>query len=108
LQPGERGRLYSNNRLVAERGYGAATIEWTHGGLLFRNASMAEVRSAMLRWYGVSLQIDSTMVDRHLTATFTTEPVDQVLHIIALALGATIERRGNSAILHTAPPELRR
>jgi transmembrane sensor len=106
LHPGDRGRLYRDNRLVAERGRGAGTMEWTHGGLTFRNASMPEVRSAILRWYGVDLQIDdSAMVDRHLTATFTTEPIDQVLHIIALALGATIERSGNSAILHSAPPE---
>jgi hypothetical protein len=45
---------------------------------------------------------DSSLANLHLTASFSGEPVDRVLNVIALSLGASIERQGNVAILHRA------
>ena len=102
LMAGDHGRV-TRGRAVAERNH-ANTIDWTAGGLVFRNASMADVQRTVERWYGVKLQVhDASMRERHLTASFTNEPVDQVLHILALAVGGTVERRGNTAILHSTP-----
>jgi transmembrane sensor len=104
LHAGDRGRLSAGGTPTAERGVVTEAPAWTGGRLVFENASMAEVRDGLHRWYGIDLQVhDTALAGRHVTATFASEPADQVLRIIALALGGTIERRGNTAILHTTP-----
>jgi transmembrane sensor len=75
-------------------------IAWTSGRLVFDNAPVSQVRADVRRWYGIELQLgDSTLAGRHLTASFSGEPVDQVLRVIGLALGARIERRGDTAVV---------
>lgn len=75
-------------------------LAWTRGSLVFRDASMSEVRADLRRWYGVELRVtDSTLARRHLTATFTTEPTDRVLDVIALTLGGQLTRRGDTALV---------
>jgi transmembrane sensor len=93
---------------------GAVTVErsavsdddlaWTQGRLVFRDAPLILVGAELYRWYGVRLRVsDSSLANLHLTASFSGEPVDRVLNVIALSLGARIERQGNVAILHRAP-----
>ena len=104
LHAGDRGRLSAGGPPAAERGVVAGAPAWTGGRLVFENANMTEVQDGLRRWYGIDLQVhDTALAGRHVTAAFASEPVDQVLRIIALALGGTIERRGNTAILHTTP-----
>lgn len=104
LRKGDRGRVQRGGKPTAERGRAPTAPNWTTGRLVFENASMDEVKSGLRRWYGITLQVhDSTMMNRHLTATFGSESPDQVLRIIALAVGGSVERRGNVAILHSAP-----
>jgi ferric-dicitrate binding protein FerR (iron transport regulator) len=45
---------------------------------------------------------DSSLANLHLTASFSGEPVDRVLNVIALSLGARIEREGNVVVLYRA------
>jgi transmembrane sensor len=100
LKAGDRGTVGRDGRSVAEPA--AATPEdlaWTRGRLWFQNAPLARVRSDLRRWYGIELQVDSSLAGRHLTASFAGEPVQQVLDVIALALGARIERRGDTAVV---------
>jgi ferric-dicitrate binding protein FerR (iron transport regulator) len=47
----------------------------------------------------VGLRADSVLASRHLTATFNGEPVDDVLRAIALALGASVDRQGDTVRL---------
>jgi transmembrane sensor len=70
---------------------------WTSGRLVFTDASLVRVIGEVRRWYGVVLRVDSSLADRHLSAEFSGESVDQVLKIIGLDLGARIERRGDTA-----------
>ena len=78
-------------------------LAWTQGRLVFRDAPLILVGAELYRWYGVRLQVaDSSLANLHLTASFSGEPVDRVLNVIALSLGARIERQGNVAILHRA------
>ena len=73
-------------------------VAWTTGRLVFRDASLTRVAGEIRRWYGVSLRItDSTLLNRHVTASFAGEPIDQVLKILGLSLGARVEREGDSA-----------
>jgi transmembrane sensor len=80
-------------------------LAWVRGRLVFRDAPLILVGAELYRWYGVRLRVaDSTLANLHLTASFSGEPVDRVLNVIALSLGARIERQGNVAILHRAAP----
>ena len=79
-------------------------LAWIQGRLVFRDAPLILVGAELYRWYGVRLRVaDSSLANLHLTASFVGEPVDRVLNVIALSLGARIERQGNVAILYRAP-----
>jgi transmembrane sensor len=78
-------------------------VAWMQGRLVFRNASMTEVRADLLRWYGVELRVsDPSLQQRHFTGAFSGEPVGRVANVIALALGARAERRADTIFLHPA------
>jgi transmembrane sensor len=80
-------------------------LAWVQGRLVFRDAPLVLVGAELYRWYGVRLRVaDSSLANLHLTASFSGEPVDRVLNVIALSLGARIERQGNVAILHRTMP----
>ena len=101
LNAGDRGTLGLGGEAVAQRA--AATqddMAWTQGRLVFDNAPLSLVAADLRRWYGIELKIaDETLADRHLTASFAGESAPQVLSIIGLALGAQIERRGDTAVV---------
>src|SRR4029077_5797067 len=103
LKGGDRGSVDRHGQATAEpKGASADGLAWTSGRLLFDNASLGRVRADLRRWYGVDLKLaDSSLASRHLTASFAGEPIDRVLDVIGLALGARIERQGNTAVLKT-------
>jgi transmembrane sensor len=73
---------------------------WTTGRLVFRDAPLAEVSDALRRWYGVELRVtDPTLAGRHLTANFRGEPLGEVLRVVGLALGARLDRRGDTVFV---------
>ncbi len=78
-------------------------LAWVQGRLVFRDAPLIQVGAELYRWYGVRLRVaDSTLSNLHLTASFSGESVDRVLNVIALSLGARIERKGKVATLYRA------
>jgi transmembrane sensor len=78
----------------------ADDVAWMQGRLVFRNASMATMRADLQRWYGVELRVtDTALQRRHFTGSFSGEPVDRVGDVIALALGARAERRGDTLVI---------
>ena len=80
-------------------------LAWVQGRLVFRDAPVIQVGAELYRWYGVRLRLaDTTLSNLHLTASFSGESVDRVLNVIALSLGARIEREGNIATLYQASP----
>jgi transmembrane sensor len=101
LRAGDAARLEADGRLAAERVPDAdGELAWTRGELVFRGAPVAEVAAAVRRWYGVELRIaDPALAGRHLTTSFASDSRERVLHVIALALGARVELRGDTAIL---------
>jgi transmembrane sensor len=111
LNAGDVGTVSTSGRVLAERG--AATdddLAWRRGKLIFRDATMAEVRDDLRRWYGIELVMrDTAVLRRHVTATFTDrDAIGGVLNAIALLLPATIERRADSAIVRITPESTRR
>jgi transmembrane sensor len=100
LKAGDRGVVGSDGLPVAQPAAATdADLAWTHGRLLFDNASLTRVRADIRRWYGIELKVDSSLAGRHITASFAGEPVSQVLDVIALTLGAKIERKGDTAVV---------
>jgi transmembrane sensor len=112
LKGGDRGTVRADGRTEADRGVATENdLAWTRGLLVFDDASLDRVGADLRRWYGIELQIaDSGLARRHLTASFGTESAQQVLDVIRLALGVTIELRGggDTAVIRASPGELRR
>jgi transmembrane sensor len=104
LGPGDRGEVRSDGRVEARRGTAAAEDSaFARGRLVFRGATLTSVRADLRRWYGIDLRIaDPALAERRLTASFEGEPVDRVLDVIALAVGAEVERDGKTATLRRA------
>jgi len=111
LAAGDVGTAAPGQPVIAERGAMTADdLAWTRGTLVFRDATIAEVRDDLRRWYGIELVTpDTTLLARHLTATFTAnDSITAVLRNIALSLPATIHRRGDTAVLRAATESSRR
>ena len=103
LAAGDRGSIDARGNVRVERqAVRDDDVAWTTGRLVFRDASLSRVAGEIHRWYGVTLHIaDSSLLDRHVTTSFAGEPIDQVLKIIGLTLGARVERQGDSATVTT-------
>jgi transmembrane sensor len=102
LREGDLGTLAAGSEPAVQRGAATADdLSWTRGVLTFRDATISEVRSELRRWFGIELRLrDPGFADRHLTATFQDESVEQVANVIALALGGRAEVRADTAIIH--------
>jgi transmembrane sensor len=101
LHQGDVGVVRADGHTVARPGTATDDdVAWTRGRLVFREAPLDEVRAELRRWYGVELRVDdATLAGRHVTASFDGEPADGVLRVLALALGARVERRGDTAVV---------
>lgn len=111
LNAGDVGTVSETGSVVAERGAASDDdLAWRRGKLIFRDATIADVRDDLRRWYGIELAVrDTAVLRRHMTATFTDrDAIGSVLNAIALLLPATIERRGDSAIVRIMPESSRR
>jgi transmembrane sensor len=104
LRQGDRGMLQEGGHAAVQRT--AVTeddLAWTRGRIVFSNAPLAQVSATLRRWFGIELRVaDPALADRHLTASFTGESPEQVLKVIALALGAEVEMRGDTAVVRAA------
>ena len=73
---------------------------FTRGALVLRDAPLSQVAVELRRWYGIELRVsDSATARRRLTATFAGESPDEAMAIIGAALGARVERRGDTVIV---------
>ena len=109
LKAGDKGLLRPGSDALVRRG--AVTDDdaaWLRGRLVFREATVGEIASSIRKWYGIELKIeDPSLASRHLTATFAGESPDRVLDVIRLALGADIERHGDTAIVRESKGSMR-
>ena len=107
LAAGERGVLGPSGMPALEPGSPTdADLAWTEGRLVFDDAPFARVAADLRRWYGVELVLaDSSLAGRRLTASFAGEAPEQVLDVIALALGAEVELEEGRAVLRASAGE---
>jgi transmembrane sensor len=105
LRAGESGELASGTQTVRSRRASEADLAWTRGRLVFENAPIEQVMIDLRRWYGIELRLsEPALANQHITATFERESAQQVLDIVALALGAQVERRGDTAFIGRRSP----
>jgi transmembrane sensor len=104
LRAGDKGLLQHGGQITACRGSVTDDdVAWLKGRLVFREAPISELVTSMRKWYGIELKVpDRTLASRHITASFAGETPERVLEVIRLALGAEIERRGDTAIVRSA------
>lgn len=77
---------------------------WQNGDLVFDNASLAEVASELSRWYDVDVRFaEPELAGRHLTSTFKSDPIDDVLRVIGLSAEVRFERKGRLVTAYAAP-----
>ena len=103
LQQGDVGRV-AEGRVEALPGRATADdFAWMRGELIFRDTPISTVIADLRRWYGVEVRVaDLALLQRRFTGTFTTEPRERVLDVIAMALPARVERRGDTAYFRPA------
>lgn len=104
LVASDRAVVYPDGRVDVQKG-GATEGDtaWRQGRLVYRGAPLDEVRADLRRWYGLELRFaDSTIAQRRLTATFDGDSPGRVLEVIGLALGAVVERSGDTVVLRRA------
>lgn len=94
----------SAGKIKTQRGVGASDdLAWTTGRLVFRDAPLSEVAEDLKRWYGVTLDIrDPALRRRPLSASYQGDSLRSVLENISLALGASMERRGDTVVVRSA------
>src|SRR5437868_3768694 len=109
LAAGDLGVVQSAGKVTAKHGASTAPyLAWMRDSLVLREAPISEVSSELRRWYGVALRVDDTsLARRHLTMTVAGDPIDRVLRMIGLQLGADVERRGDSAIVRPSTRSVR-
>jgi ferric-dicitrate binding protein FerR (iron transport regulator) len=101
LSAGELGTVGGDGRAPAvERVNAQRYFAWTDGWFVFHNAPLSVVASDLARWYDIDIVVaDSTLLGRHLEASFKAATADDALHIVATSLGVKIERRERQAVI---------
>lgn len=109
LHTGDVGVVQSSGEITTEHARSTAPyLAWMRDSLVFRDASLAVVSAELRRWYGVTLRAtDSSLAQRHLTMTFAGDPIDRVLQVIGLTLGADVERHGDTAFVRSTNHSVR-
>ncbi len=75
----------------------ASLTAWASGRLEFHDTPLRDVARDLARWYDLEVEVPSGPTgDVPLTGAFTTEPIDNVISVIASTLGARVQHRGRT------------
>lgn len=104
VRAGRVGRLEPTGDIaVLDHADVSRYMGWRDGRLEFRDTPVPAVARELERWYGVQVSLaDSSLASASLTASFTNEPLENVLHDIARLLGARYTRQGTHIRLYTS------
>lgn len=96
LGQADLAQVGSDGRLVHRRNVDVESyLAWREGRLVFRGTPLREVLYRLSIWYDLDVELgDSALADRPFTATFEHETSEQVLRVLAVALGVRYEHRG--------------
>jgi transmembrane sensor len=102
LTHGELGSLATGSATVIVRRVNVASyLGWMDGRLVFDETPLAEVVAQLGRWYDAPFRIaDPALATRTLTASFTAEPLSDVLSALAPVLDVRFERVADTVVVH--------
>jgi transmembrane sensor len=71
----------------------AAYLGWASGRLSFVSRPLPEVLTTIGRWYDLDIRVpDTALASRLVTADFSTQSADEMIHALAIAVDANVER----------------
>jgi ferric-dicitrate binding protein FerR (iron transport regulator) len=80
-------------------------VSWTTGVLSFQKTPLREVAAELSRWYGVDFVLgDTALAQRHLTAVFQRDSLEDVLYLLAHTLQVRIKRSGRTILIMPGNP----
>ena len=103
-----QGALHEGEAILADSaGYHDAlgadvvrgSVAWTSGALLFADEPLAHAVERLQRWTGLTIAVDPSLADRHLSIALEAESPERAVHHVAEALGARLARRGEGWVL---------
>jgi ferric-dicitrate binding protein FerR (iron transport regulator) len=101
LGPAQLGRVDTGGHLWAARSVDLGTaLAWTRGELVFHRTPVPDAVAEINRWYDADIRVgDRRLRAIQFSAAFNAEPLTQVVDVLAAAIGARAERRGNTITL---------
>jgi transmembrane sensor len=104
LTAGQLGSLARGNAMpTVQRVNVAAHLGWLNGRLTFDETPLAEVVAQLGRWYDAPFRIaEPALASHRLTASFTTEPLGDVLAALAPVLDVRFERVADTIVVRAA------
>jgi len=107
LRAGDLGRVGASGETTVLRSIDTTQyVAWTQGTVVFSRTPVVTALAELARWYDVDLRLaDTTLVLARVSVTLHQQPLESVLDLFALSLGARIERRGRVIWLHRAPTQ---
>ena len=92
VEKGYKG-IISNNTLKKEKNEDLNYLSWTTGKLIFNDQPLENVLKTVMRAYPVDIRImDPEIQQYHITTSFSNEPVDTVLHVIATTFNLNMKK----------------
>jgi ferric-dicitrate binding protein FerR (iron transport regulator) len=101
LRGGDVGMLGTQGTVASEHSPSVAGyLGWADGRLSFVDRPLPEVLRTIARWYDLDLRVDDAQLARRLvTADFVRQSASQMIDALAVAMDATVERRGRIVTL---------
>jgi len=108
LAAGAVGNITDSSATLSLNDDPDAVTSWTHGNLIFHNAPVAAVLSAIGRWYGYEFRTtDTAITTGHMSAHFSADHANEALGLIKTVLGVTMTFEGNVITLRPERGEKR-
>jgi ferric-dicitrate binding protein FerR (iron transport regulator) len=107
LTPGQVGLLAIDGvaTVIQDRGELNRLVGWKDGRREYIDVPLSRVLFDLERWYGQRIVApDAELAARPVSTVLTGEPLDQVLHLIALVVDAEYERRGGTIVFTAQQP----
>ncbi len=100
LNPNQLGRVGRDGMVrISDVEDHNAIIGWIEGKLTFENEVLSEVFKRMERRYNIDIEVDDEMIlNRRVSATFGSEPLTEVLNVLAVSLQLSYQREGNHIV----------
>src|SRR5690625_2771207 len=79
----------------------AGYLGWKDGRLVFESTSFEEVVPRLERWYRIEIEADPSFDKQKVTASFSDEPMMEVMNILAASLDADLKKNDRTMIFNS-------